>query len=112
MLRVRLAAAFVLLLALARCGVLPPFETVPPPLTKEQQTPGVAPPTQVSVCYNALTTTAAQVRGIATASCTPGTAPHAAERDLALNNCPLLQPERATFNCLKTAEPSGGTGQP
>jgi hypothetical protein len=102
--RFRSAVALLVGLALARCGVLPPFETLPPTLTKaEEQIPG-GPPQRVAVCYNALTTTAAKVRAIAEAECAAGTSPRAAGRDLALSYCPLLQPERVTFLCLKSGQ--------
>ena len=89
-----------LLLGLTRCGgALAPYETVPPPLTKAQQSADGAQPTRVAVCYNAWTTTAAEVRALAARSCDPGTAPKPVARDLTLGNCPVLQPARATFAC-------------
>ena len=109
--RLRFAITALLLPGLAQCGVLPPFETQQPPLTKaETDVPG-GPPPRVSVCYNALTASAAQVLAVATAGCDPGTTPHAQERDYNLMNCPLLQPARATFVCLKNAEPKTTTGE-
>lgn len=103
----RSLAALLLPLALARCsGMLPPYETVPLAATKPEQqaaTTAGTPPTRIGVCYNALTTTAAQVRAVAAQSCGPGTVPLAVERDLSLMNCPLLQPARATFACVAKA---------
>lgn len=99
----RSLAALLLPLALARCsGMLPPYETVPVALTKaDQQATATTdtPPTRIGICYNALTTTAEQVRAVAVQSCEPGTVPRAEQRDLSLGNCPLLQPARATFVC-------------
>lgn len=93
----RRSALLVLWLGLAACsGTLPPFETVPPALHKGDD----AQVTRVSVCYNALTTTAEQVRAIASQSCGPDTTPRPVERDFSLRNCPLLQPARATFACV------------
>jgi hypothetical protein len=86
-----------LLLGLTRCGQwLPPFETVPLPAPAGQS--GAA---RVGICYNFLTTTADQVRGIAAASCGPTATPQPVERDVSLNYCPLLTPTRATFDCTK-----------
>jgi len=83
--------------------MLPPYETVPLAATKaEQQAVSAAgtPPTRIGICYNALTTTAEQVRAVAAQSCEPGTVPHPVQRDVSLSNCPLLQPARATFACI------------
>lgn len=90
----RLAAAS-LLLALAACGILPPYETVPPPLKRGEQNPGP----RVAVCYNPLTTTADAVRAIAAASCEAGTTPKPIEGSIGLDSCPLLIPERGIFVC-------------
>jgi hypothetical protein len=93
----RIAVA-ALLSALVQCsalsGALPPFETVTPPARGD-----AAAVTRVSVCYNSLTTTADQVRAIAADSCGSDTTPRPLERDLTLNNCPVLEPLRATFAC-------------
>jgi hypothetical protein len=96
----RSALPLFLLVALTQCqGTLPPYETVPPPLSKAQQKEGGTQPTRVAVCYNAMTTTAAEVRALAARSCEAGTAPKPIARDLTLTNCPMLQPARATFAC-------------
>jgi hypothetical protein len=100
MVHLRYAAPLLLLLGLTQCeDTLPPYETVPPALSKAQQKAGGTPPTRVAVCYNAWTTTAAQVRALAARSCATGTAPKAMARDFTLNSCPMLQPARATFAC-------------
>jgi len=93
-----------LLLALTQCGILPPYATVPKTLSKAQleaikSSDGTV-PSQIGVCYDALTTTAEQVRSIAEQTCDPGTVPRAIDRDYSLGNCPLLQPGRVTFACL------------
>jgi hypothetical protein len=98
----RHAAPLLLLLGLAQCaGALPPYETVPPALTSAQQRAGGAQPTRVAICYNAMTTTAAEVRALAARGCEAGTAPKPVAHDLTLNNCPILQPARATFACAR-----------
>jgi hypothetical protein len=106
MMRLARTTAPLLLLALAQCAgdMLPPFETVPPRLTGAEQHAAIADgdAARVAVCYNALTTTAERVRAIAAESCAAGTTPRALARDFSLNNCPLLQPARATFACLKS----------
>jgi len=92
------------LLALTCCsGVLPPYETIPAPLSKVQLdsvSKAGAPPALIGVCYDSLTTTAEQVRTIAAQSCDPATMPLPVERDFSLMNCPLFQPARATFACV------------
>lgn len=100
----RSAAPLLLLLALAQCSILPPYETVPPPLTLPEQRAAAASggDNRVAVCYNALTTTAARVLALASASCGPGMSPRALGRDFQLSSCPLLQPARATFACVKS----------
>lgn len=87
--------AFVpILLGLAGCGWLPPFETVPPAAPADQ-----AEVTRVAVCYNWLTTTKEQVHGVAAQSCGPGMTAQRVDRDVTLNYCPVLTPARATFAC-------------
>lgn len=97
------AAMLLLLPLLAGCS-LPPFETVPPPLTPAQQQVAKSDGTEgrVAICYNAFTTTAERVRAMAQASCGEGMVPHATGRDMLLSNCPLLLPERATFACVRS----------
>ena len=92
----RHAALITLVPALLSCsGSLPPFETVPPaPRAGED-----ANATRVAVCYNTLTTSAEDVLAIASRSCGVGAKPRAVEHDYSLDNCPLLQPGRATFVC-------------
>lgn len=100
----RFALPIVLLGTLAACGpaVLPPFETIPPPVSRaERQAAGDTPPPRVAICYNTFTTSAPALLALATASCDPGTTPKPLERDLNLNNCPIFEPTRATFVCNK-----------
>ncbi|MGO8921114.1 MAG: hypothetical protein ACLQJR_34950 [Stellaceae bacterium] len=102
----RSLAPLLLPLALAQCGILAPYQTVPATLTKSQRAPvpaGGTAPTLIGVCYNTFTATAEQVRAIAEQACEPGTVPHAFERDFKLINCPLLQPARVTFACMAKA---------
>jgi hypothetical protein len=101
----RSAAPLLLLLALTQCSdFLPPYETAPPPLTLPEQRAAAASggDNRVAVCYNALTTSAARVLALASASCGAGMVPRALGRDFQLSNCPLLQPARATFACVKS----------
>ncbi len=101
----RSAAPLLLLLALAQCSnFLPPYETVPPPLTLPEQRAAAASggDNRVAVCYNALTTTADRVLAIASESCGSGMVPRPLGRDFRLSNCPLLEPARATFACVKS----------
>ena len=96
--------AIALLVTLAACGsgILPPFETIPPPLSKaEKKAAGDKPLPRVAVCYNMFSTSAQAVLALAKESCDPGTTPKPVQRDLTLNNCPILQPARATFICNK-----------
>jgi hypothetical protein len=87
-----------LLLGLARCGGwLPPFETIPVPGAQGSND------MRVAVCYNFLTTTAEEVRGLAATSCGAAATPEPVERDVSLNYCPILMPTRATFTCAATA---------
>lgn len=100
-----LIALPLLLPALAQCGgsILPPYQTVPATLTKAQQqsiTAGGAVPTQIGICYDALTTNADQVRSLAAQGCGPDTVPRPIDRDFSLTNCPIFQPARATFACM------------
>lgn len=98
--RLRHALPLLVLLGFTQCeGTLPPYETVPPALSKAQQKTAGTKPVRVAVCYNAWTTTAAEVRALAARSCASGTAPKPVARDLTLNNCPVLEPARATFAC-------------
>lgn len=100
----RLLLPPLLLLALAQCrGDLSPYQTTPVTLNKTQQqaiATGSSPPVTIGICYNAITTTAAQVRALAVQGCGTDGVPHAIERDFKLDFCPLLTPARATFACL------------
>jgi hypothetical protein len=100
----RFRPAILLLVTLASCegGVLPPYETIPPPLSRaEKKETGDKPLPRVAVCYNRFTTSAEAVLALAKASCDPGTTPKPVRRDFSLNNCPILEPARATFVCNK-----------
>jgi hypothetical protein len=104
--RLARAIAPLLLLTLTQCGtsLVTPFETVPPPESREEMLmieSGIPLP-RVAICYNAAATTAAQVRALAAARCAGGTVPHAMSRDFDLSACPLFVPERATFSCAKS----------
>jgi len=86
--------------ALAGCGALDPFPTIPlaaPP------SPGTAAGSRVAICYNTLATPLAAVQQEAQQECdanSPRTLAVPAETDWYLQNCPLLLPARATFTCI------------
>ncbi|HUH83363.1 MAG TPA: hypothetical protein VLX85_02070 [Stellaceae bacterium] len=101
----RFVPLFALLVTLAACGtaVLPPYETIPPPVSRaERKDSGETPPPRVALCYNTFTTSAHALLALAKESCDPGTTPKPLERDFDLNNCPILEPTRATFACNKS----------
>ncbi len=101
--RALLAIALLVTLAACETGILSPFETIPPPVSRaEKKAAGDKPaPPRVAVCYNMFSTSAQAVLALAKESCDPGTTPKPVEHNLSLNNCPLLQPTRATFVCNK-----------
>lgn len=100
--RFLLAIALLGMLAACETAVLSPFETVPPPLSRaERNEAGDKPPTRVAICYNMFTTSAATVLALAKESCDPETAPKPLTHDVTFDNCPILQPSRATFVCNK-----------
>ena len=80
--------------ALAGCGVLNPYSTLPSPATPEQ--PAGA---RVAICYNGLKTSREEARDAARKECPAGTAAEPVDTDYYLNYCPLLLPARATFVC-------------
>ena len=85
-------------MALAGCGALDPFPTAPP-----SGPPGAAASPRVAICYNTLATPLAAVQEEAQQECaanSPRTVAVPAETDWYLQNCPLLQPARATFTCV------------
>jgi hypothetical protein len=80
--------------ALAGCGALAPYPTVP-----EAAEPGAAPGPRVAICYDRLVTTLAEVKAQAQQECAAGTHAEPVETDWWLQNCPLLMPSHATFVC-------------
>jgi DMSO/TMAO reductase YedYZ molybdopterin-dependent catalytic subunit len=105
MMRRRLIAtvlAFLGAAALAGCSALDPYPTYPQAATAGPA-PGRAPAPRIAICYNALSTSLAQVRAEAQQECAtdyPRTRPEPAATDYYLQNCPLLLPARATFACI------------
>src|SRR5579863_9102871 len=93
--------AIPLFLTMAGCGILSPYETIPPPLKPNEGNPGL----RVAVCYNAFISSPAAVLAVAVAGCGPETTPQPLEHRIGLNACPLLEPERRVFLCAKTEEP-------
>jgi hypothetical protein len=91
----RAPAALVLLL-LAGCGALDPFPTVP-----EAAAPGGPAGRRIGICYNALTSSKAELQQEAQRQCGPGTEARRVETDWHLETCPLLLPARASFACTK-----------
>ena len=80
--------------ALAGCGALAPYPTVPR-LARPEAPAGP----RVAICYNTLTTPLAQVQAEAQQECAAGTFAEPIDTDWYLQNCPLLLPSRATFVC-------------
>jgi hypothetical protein len=115
----RFASALVLLLGLAGCGLIDPFETgTPNPVTNKvllnvSPTTGLTPaqdaaavagaidPSSVpiSVCYSRLSATPQKVIAIAAQECGPAKPPSLVEQKWDLHSCPLATPIRATFVC-------------
>jgi len=79
-------AAPLLLLALAQCTSLGPFEG--PQLAAEQHT----------LCYNRAASTPEQLHTLATQAC-GGSAPRLIEQVMDLSACPILVPMRVSFAC-------------
>jgi hypothetical protein len=80
---------------LGGCGsFVAPFEGIPhaPPAGVTEAGPRVA------VCYNAMFTTAQDVRRVAEEACGPDTIPQPAGQEMRLM-CPLMTPVRANFIC-------------
>ena len=90
------AAAVLLTLAasLAGCGALDPYPTAP-----RAAQPGASAGPRVAICYNALTTSPAEVQAQAQQECSGSMLAVPADIDWHLQNCPLLLPARATFVC-------------
>jgi len=80
--------------ALAGCGALDPFATVP-----DSPQPGQPAGARVAICHNALTTPRAAVQAEAQRECPAGTVAEAVDTDWYLDHCPLLLPARASFVC-------------
>jgi hypothetical protein len=88
--------------ALAGCGALDPYPTYPRAASGGSAA-GSPPAHRIAICYNALSTTLAQVRAEAQQECAadyPRTRAEPAGTDYYLQNCPLLLPARATFACI------------
>ena len=80
--------------ALAGCGALEPYSTLPRAVQ-----PGQPAGQRVGICYNTLQSSLAQVQGQAQRECAPGTMAEAVDTDWYMQTCPLLLPARATFVC-------------
>ncbi|RDD60678.1 hypothetical protein [Ferruginivarius sediminum] len=67
----------------------------------------------VTLCYGGLINSAEEVRQAAAELCPPGSTPRFLGGDAFWNQCPLLQPNRAAFQCLpedgESEESDGGT---
>jgi len=90
--RILLAAA---ILAAGGCSALTPLATTPLPVPKGVTEPGP----RVAICYNGMKTSQEQVQQLAQAECDSGSVAEAADTDYRLDNCPLVEPARATFVC-------------
>ncbi len=115
----RAASVLALLLGLAGCGMIDPFETgtpdssiathmqIQPPnsaMTTAQEAAATASAIDpssvpVSVCYSRLSSTPQKVIAIAAQECGPDKPPNLVEQKWDLHSCPLLTPIRATFVC-------------
>jgi len=115
----RAASVLALLLGLAGCGLIDPFETGTPDssaathlqsrppnsvMTAAQEavaTAGAIDPSSVpvSVCYSRLSSTPQKVIAIAAQECGPDKPPSLVEQKWDLHSCPLMTPIRATFVC-------------
>lgn len=84
----RRPAALLLLVALAGCSTIAPFEAAQPA------------DNQYAVCYNRMGATPQQVRSIAGLECTGGAKPHLLRQEMNLSACPLLTPMRAIYACV------------
>ncbi len=84
--RARRIVAPLVLVALAQCSELGPFE-------------GPAPTADAhSLCYNRTSTDQKQLRTVAVAACA-GSEPQFLAQNLDFSACPLLMPERLSFSC-------------
>jgi hypothetical protein len=115
----RSARVLVLLLVLAGCGMIDPFETgTPGPVTNRvlqntSPTTGLTPaqdaaavagaidPSSVpiSVCYSRWSAMPQNVIAVAAQECGPAKPPSLVEQKWDLHSCPLTTPIRATFVC-------------
>jgi hypothetical protein len=87
--------------ALAGCGALDPFATVP-------AVAGAGEPqgSRVAICYNAWKTETSAVQAEAQRECPAGTAAQAVGTGWHLQYCPVLLPVRASFVCTPAAPAS------
>jgi hypothetical protein len=80
--------------ALAGCGVLDPYATLPRD-AKPAQPAGQ----RVGICYNTLRSSLAQLQAEAQRECAADTLAEQVDTDWYMRTCPLLLPARATFVC-------------
>ena len=86
-------------LAAGACS-LRPFPTTPP--TALEKALGDSPAASISVCYSKATTTPEEIIKAVTKSCAgPDARLVFHGQDGVPNDCPLLQPARATFLCVE-----------
>jgi hypothetical protein len=85
--------------ALAACGALDPYPTAP-----HAAAPGAAAGPRVAICYNALSSSAADAAVAAQQECGANTIATPVDTDLYLQACPVLLPARATFICKPAAK--------
>ncbi len=115
----RAASVLALLLGLAGCGLVDPFETGTPDTSAAMHLQGPSPisgmtsaqdaaatagaidpsSVPVSVCYSRLGSTPQKVIAIAAQECGPDKPPILVEQKWDLHSCPLMTPIRATFVC-------------
>ena len=80
--------------ALAGCGALDPYPTVP-----RATQPGQPAGARVAICYNTMKSSLPQVQTEAQQECAANTVAEPVDTDWYMQNCPLLLPARATFVC-------------
>lgn len=78
--------------------------------TAEGENPWATPTRDVVVtlCYGSLINSLESVRQSAAELCPPDTTPHYLGGDTFWNQCPLIQPSRAAFQCLSADADDGG----
>jgi hypothetical protein len=91
----RITGALAIAAALSGCSALAPYPTYPAAAQPGEADAGP----RVAICYDALVSTADEVRAAAQQECAPETEAKPVGTDWYMQYCPLLLPARATFVC-------------